>query len=85
MTETLSLTEMQNLVDQLKVGSAILYGITQRIYELHDIDENENCAECKVSYPCNTTQLLLEDLVVSQPAQSSADQSEPDEPSDLHQ
>lgn len=84
-TEMMSLPEMQDVVDKLKVGSAILYGVLQQVYELHDVTENEECAECKVAYPCNTAQILFSEFAVSQPDQPSEHQSEPDEPSDLPQ
>jgi hypothetical protein len=96
-TETLSLTEMQELMGRLKMGSAILFGVLQQVYKLHEMvefDENEEeqqpiCDHCSslsgevILYPCPTVQILLTEF--SPVDQPSADQSEPDEPSDLHQ
>lgn len=72
--ETLSLPEMQNLVDQLKVGSAILYSVLQQVFDLHDVNEEEKCTECEVAYPCNTVQILLSEFAVSQPQPGHQDQ-----------
>jgi hypothetical protein len=96
-TETLSLTEMQELMSRLKLGSAILFGVLQQIYRLHEVVEFEEdeledepiCEHCSslsgrvIFYPCPTVQILLTEF--SPVDRPSADQSEPDEPSDLHQ
>jgi hypothetical protein len=98
MTETISLTEMQELLTRVKMGSAILYSVLQQVYQLHDMAEfaeNEEeqqpiCDHCSslsgevIFYPCPTVQILLTEFV-SQPVQPSESQSEPDEPSDLPQ
>jgi len=70
--ETLSLNEMQDLVERLKFGSAVLFAILQKVYNLHDIDENEECQHCKVSYPCETAGILLEEFVPSLPDSPTA-------------
>jgi len=97
MTEIpMSLNEMQSLVDQLRAGSAMLYSTLQNIVDLHQDGTIEGetepivclcCSELSgevILAPCPTMQVVLENFVVS-PAPTSADQSELDEPSDLHQ
>jgi hypothetical protein len=100
-TEMMTLPEMQDLVDKLRVGSGILFSVLQQVYNLHDIaeygEEDEEvqliCEHCSalsgevISYPCPTAIILLEEFapVASPEDQPSTDQSELDEPSDLHQ
>ena len=97
--ELMTIPEMQDLVDRIKIGSAVLYHTLQQVYQLHDIaefGENEEeqqpiCDHCSslsgeiILYPCPTAQILLTEFVASPEDQPSADQSELDEPSDLHQ
>ena len=82
-TETLSLTEMQELMSRLKLGSAILFGVLQQIYRLHEVVEFEEdeledepiCEHCSslsgrvIFYPCPTVQILLTEFSpVDQPS-----------------
>jgi len=63
-TELMTFAEMQDLVDKLRLGSGILFGVLQQVYALHDLGEDEeNCAECSQVYPCNTAQLLFNNFV----------------------
>lgn len=92
----MNLTEMQTLVDQLRAGSAMLYSTLQNVVDLHQDGTIEGetepivclcCSELSgevILAPCPTMQVILENFSVS-PAPTSADQSELDEPSDLHQ
>jgi hypothetical protein len=92
----MNLTEMQTLVEQLRAGSAMLYATLQRVVDIHQdglIDgetEPVICVCCSelsgevIVAPCPTMQVILENFSVSQ-SPTSADQSESDEPSDLHQ
>jgi len=62
-TELMTFDEMSDLVDKLRVGSAILFGVLQHVYQVHDITDEDTCAECKVPYPCRTAQVLLDNFV----------------------
>ena len=85
-TEVLTLTEMQDLVDKLRVGSAILFSVLQEVFNLHDIElledeeETATCGHCTslsgeiIAYPCPTAQILLKEFAVSQPQPDHQDQ-----------
>lgn len=105
MTETTEIPTIENLqeiVDQLRAGSYLMFQTLQMIAGLHDVVEledadgaiNDACEHCSeinggiVVFPCPTIQVLMNDFVVgevSPEVPSSTDQSETDEPSDLHQ
>ena len=75
MEETLSLDEMQTLVDRLRTGSGILFNIIQNVGELHDENEDGSCAGCGEIYPCPTMQVVLSHLVYEPLAEESAEES----------
>lgn len=81
MTETIpTINELEQLVERLRFGSAILFATLQSVYTLHDVDAIESeeegeeptpvCKHCSevagefILYPCPTAQILLEEFVV---------------------
>jgi hypothetical protein len=70
MTPNEIIEKMQNTVEQLKIGAAVMYETLQSVAGLHSADAESSCTHCSevagtsVWYPCPTISIILGEFEV---------------------